>query len=77
MRNKAQRTLRKPHRATGGAWKLDGITRMIAARTSAESILTRYDGIIVLKDGSIVEDGAFENLTEQAADFRALYTKTR
>ena len=62
MKDKAQLVLRKP---------------LIAARTLMESILTQYDGIIVMKDGTVVESGTFENLMEQKDDFFALYKAAR
>ena len=62
------------YQVTSDILKLDGITRIIVTHALAESLLRQYDGIIVLKDGYIVENGTFENLMEQKGYFYALYT---
>ena len=77
MRDKTRRVRRKPHRMISGILKLDGMARIIAARILAETILTQYDGIIILKDGSAVEKGAFENWMEEKEDFRNFYKTAR
>lgn len=41
-----------------------------------ESLLRRYDGIITLKNGSIVEAGTFDELITQKGYFYSLYTMT-
>lgn len=38
-----------------------------------ESLLRRFDGIVVMRDGRIEELGSFTELMEKR-DFRALYT---
>ena len=62
------------YQVTSDILKLDGITRIIVTHALVESLLRQYDGIIVLKDGHIVENGTFENLMEQKGYFYALYT---
>ena len=62
------------HQVTGDILKLDGITRIIVTHSLVESLLRQYDGIIVLKDGHIAENGTFEDLMEQKGYFYALYT---
>lgn len=62
------------YQVTSDILKLDGITRIIVTHTLVESLLRQYDGIIVLKDGYIVENGTFETLMEQKGYFYALYT---
>ncbi len=62
------------YQVTGDILKLDGITRIVVTHALVESLLKQYDGIIVLKDGYIVEKGTFENLMEQKGYFYALYT---
>ena len=62
------------YQVTSDILKLDGITRIIVTHALAESLLRQYDGIIVLKDGRIVEHGTFEELMEQKGYFYALYT---
>ena len=54
--------------------RLDSITRIVVTHALAEPLLRQYDGIIVLKDGYIVENGTFEDLMEQKGYFYALYT---
>ncbi|MCH5279464.1 MAG: ATP-binding cassette domain-containing protein, partial [Christensenellaceae bacterium] len=61
------------YQVTSDILRLDGITRIIVTHALVESLLRQYDGIIVLKDGYIVENGAFEDLMEQKGYFYALY----
>lgn len=62
------------YQVTSDILKLRGITRIIVTHAMTESLLKQYDGIIVLKDGRIVENGTFEDLMEQRGYFYALYT---
>lgn len=62
------------HQVISDILKLDGMTRIIVTHALVESLLRQYDGIIVLKDGQIVERGTFEDLMEQKGYFYALYT---
>ena len=62
------------YQVTGDILRLDGITRIIVTHALVESLLRQYDGIIVLKDGHIVENGTFDDLMEQKGYFYALYT---
>ena len=62
------------YQVTGDILKLDGITRIIVTHALVETLLRQYDGIIVLKDGHIVENGTFEELMAQEGYFHALYT---
>lgn len=62
------------YQVTSDILKLEGITRIVVTHTLVESLLRQYDGIIVLKDGYIVENGTFEGLMEQKGYFYALYT---
>ena len=62
------------YQVTSDILKLDGITRIIVTHALVGSLLRQYDGIIVLKDGRIVENGTFEDLMEQKGYFYALYT---
>lgn len=54
--------------------RLDGITRIVVTHTLTESLLKQYDGIIALKDGHVVESGAFDELMERKGYFYALFT---
>lgn len=42
--------------------------------TLEESLLRRYDGILVLKDGRVNECGSFDELMRQNGYFHALFT---
>ena len=62
------------YQVTADILKLDGITRIVVTHSLVESLLRQYDGIIVLKDGNIVESGMFDDLMEKKGYFYALYT---
>lgn len=53
---------------------LDGVTRIVVTHTLEESLLKRYDGILVLRNGRIEENGRFEELMAKDGYFKALYT---
>ena len=53
---------------------LEGLTRIVVTHTLDEALLRRYDSILVLKNGSIVENGKFDELMEQTGYFYSLYT---
>ena len=62
------------YQVTNDILKMSGITRIIVTHSLVESLLRQYDGIIVLKDGRIVENGTFADLMAQKGYFYALYT---
>ena len=62
------------HQVTSDILDLHGITRIIVTHTLEESLLRRYDGIIVLKDGHIEESGSFDKLMSNRGYFHALFT---
>lgn len=53
---------------------LEGLTRIVVTHTLDEALLRRYDSILVLKNGSIVESGNFDELMEKTGYFYSLYT---
>lgn len=53
---------------------LSGITRIVVTHTLEENLLRRYDGIVVLKNGHIVETGSFSELMARKEYFYALFT---
>ena len=53
---------------------LQGITRVVVTHSLEESLLKRYDGILVLRDGRIAETGTFDELMAARGYFYALYT---
>lgn len=62
------------YQVIGDILDLQGITRIVVTHTLEESLLRRYDGIIVLKDGRVEERGSFEMLMEKKGYFHALFT---
>lgn len=62
------------HRVTSDILDLDGITRIVVTHSLEESLLRRFDGIVVMRDGRIEELGSFTELMEKRGYFRALYT---
>ena len=62
------------YQVTNDILDLHGMTRIIVTHTLEESLLRRYDGILVLKDGRIDETGSFDELMEKKGYFFALFT---
>ena len=62
------------YQVTSDILDLHGMTRIIVTHTLEESLLHRYDGILVLKDGRIAEAGSFDELMEKKGYFFALFT---
>lgn len=59
---------------SGDILGLEGITRIVITHALDESLLRRYDGILVMKNGSIAESGTFDELMAKKGYFYALYT---
>ena len=53
---------------------LDGVTSIVVTHSLDEGLLKKYDEIITLKNGKIVEAGSFDNLLNQKGYFYSLYT---
>ncbi len=53
---------------------LEHITRIVVTHALDETLLQRYDNILVLKEGRVVETGSFDCLMERKGYFYALYT---
>ena len=62
------------HQVSSDILDLDGITRIVVTHALDESLLKRYDNILVLKDGKLAESGSFEELMEKKGYFYALFT---
>ena len=62
------------HQVSSDILDLSGITRIVVTHTLEENLLRRYDGIIVLKNGCIVETGSFAELMARKEYFYALFT---
>lgn len=59
---------------SGGEKQRISITRIVVTHTLEETLLRRYDGILVLKNGRIEESGSFEELMKKKGYFYALFT---
>lgn len=55
---------------------LDGITRIVVTHALEETLLRRFDGILVMKDGKVGEFGTFDDLMKEKGYFYALFTVT-
>ena len=53
---------------------LKGTLRLVITHNLEEAQLKKFDEIIVMKEGSIIEKGSFEELMQQNQYFKALYT---
>ena len=62
------------HQVSSDILDLSGITRIVVTHTLDEALLRRYDGILVLKNGTIAESGSFDTLMAQKGYFYALFT---
>ncbi len=62
------------HRVVDSILNLDGLTRIVVTHALDAALLRRYDGILALKNGAIVERGTFDELMERKGYFYSLYT---
>lgn len=53
---------------------LKNVTGIVVTHTLDETLLKQYDGILTLKNGSIMESGTFEELIERKGYFYSLFT---
>ncbi len=53
---------------------LDGITRVVVTHTLDASLLRRYNQILAIKAGTIIESGTFDDLINRKGYFYSLYT---
>ena len=49
-------------------------TRIMVTHTLDESLLKKYDQIIVLREGKVVEQGSFEELLANDSYFKSFYS---
>ena len=59
---------------TDAILRLDGLTRVVVTHRLEEALLEQYDGIFVLRNGTVCEAGRFGELMERKAYFYSLYT---
>ena len=62
------------HYVIDAVLNLESITRIVITHDMDRSLLERYDGIVVLKNGEIVETGTFKQLMERKEYFYSLFT---
>lgn len=62
------------HRVSSDILDLTGITRIVVTHSLEESLMRRYDRILVMKDGRIEEEGTFDELMAKKDYFHALFT---
>lgn len=62
------------YRVSSSILDLQGLTRIVVTHSLEESLLRRYDGILVLSHGRIVEWGQFDQLMVQKGLFYSLFT---
>lgn len=60
-----------------GILDLEDVTRIVVTHTLEESLLRRYDEILVVRNGSIEEQGSFEDLMQKNGYFKALFTVSK
>lgn len=53
---------------------LDSLTRIVVTHALDANLLSRYDEIVTLKAGRIVETGTFDQLMNERGYFYSLYT---
>lgn len=71
--------LRKQHHVTqeplpDALLSLSGVTRLIITHQPDASFLSRCDGIVVMKNGHIEEQGTFSRLMDRKGTFYSLST---
>ncbi|MGI6254432.1 MAG: ABC transporter ATP-binding protein [Acutalibacter sp.] len=62
------------YRVSSSILDLQDLTRIVVTHSLEESLLRRYDGILVLSHGRIVESGQFDQLMAQKGLFFSLFT---
>ncbi len=62
------------YHVTSAILQLADITSIVVTHALDESLLKQYDGILTLKNGSIVESGTFDELIDKKGYFYSLFT---
>ena len=52
---------------------MEGITQIITSHRLNKEVLQKYDSILVMKNGVLIESGNFNELIENKGEFWALY----
>ena len=64
------------HKVSSDILDLKGITRIVVTHSLEESLMRRYDKILVMRDGRIEEQGTFDELMAMKKYFHALFMVT-
>ena len=67
---------RTAHKVSSDILDLKGITRIVVTHSLEESLMRRYDKILVMRDGRIEEQGTFDELMAMKKYFHALFMVT-
>lgn len=59
---------------TDAILRLDGLTRLVVTHRLERTLMEQYDGILVLRDGRLTEQGTFGELMEKKGYFYSLFT---
>lgn len=62
---------------TNAILDIDGLTRLVVTHRLDEKALKRFDGIIVMRNGRVAEQGSFEELMDKKDYFYSLYQVSR
>ena len=62
------------YQVSSAIFGLKDVTSIVVTHSLDESLLKQYDGIITLKNGSIVESGTFDELLAEKGYFYSLFT---
>lgn len=62
------------HAVEDSILSIDGLTRIIVTHRLEKPLLERYDEIVVMSGGRVVEQGSFEELMANRGHFAALYS---
>lgn len=67
----------QPDSIIGSILNIQGLTRLVVTHRLDEKTLNRFDGIIVMKNGRVTEQGSFQELMEKKQYFYSLYMVSR
>lgn len=62
---------------TNAILDINGITRLVVTHKLEEKTLSRFDGIVVMRNGRVAERGSFDELMGQKGYFYSLYQVSR
>ena len=62
------------YEVTDGILSLEGLTRIVVTHRLDAALMQRYDEILVLKDGRLLESGTFRELMQAKKHFYSLFT---